>query len=581
MKRQHTTLRKPTSLSSTTSRNTRLKKGLLYGGISLLGVIIAVQLAYPANWTKPFEVIDGNTIGGMKQDTAARIITQATEQTKVPVFFGEQTKARLEPSVSQLTESIVTDQAMKDANYSWWLRLVPTSILWAHTLSSPSVEVMPSKEKVDQYITDELGETCDVTPINATIKEKDSELVLVPSEAGGTCKLDDVRTALMKDSFRSHQDNTQKVAMNMIPPTLTNESAQKTLDTLKQQLGKGVAVDVGEEKVTLDTTALQSWLEFTAEGNELLVAVNPEKAKDTLEAAVGKKVAKPASVVTITTHDFQEVSRAGGSQGAALNVAGTGTNIAAFLMAKEEAIPVVITPIEAPKKYIRTYSSSDVGLSALMKNFAEDNLGTYGVSLIELSGNRRRASFNDAKKFTTASTYKAFVAFSVLKRVEAGQMSWGDQVASGRTLSKCFDDMIVLSDNACAEALVKRIGYRSLTNDAASIGATNTSFVDAESYKTTAGDLSLLMAQLETGQLPINGDSRGRFLGALKRNVYRQGIPAGASGAVADKVGFLDGLLHDTAIVYSPQGTYVLTIMTDGSSWGKIAELTKKIEALR
>ena len=67
----------------------------------------------------------------------------------------------------------------------------------------------------------------------------------------------------------------------------------------------------------------------------------------------------------------------------------------------------------------------------------------------------------------------------------------------------------------------------------------------------------------------------------MKRNVYRQGIPAGASGTVADKVGFLNGLLHDAAIVYSPKGTYVLVILTNGSSWANIAELTKKIEALR
>ena len=41
------------------------------------------------------------------------------------------------------------------------------------------------------------------------------------------------------------------------------------------------------------------------------------------------------------------------------------------------------------------------------------------------------------------------------------------------------------------------------------------------------------------------------------------------------------GLLHDAAIVYSPSGTYVLVIMTDGSSWAEIAALTRKIEELR
>ena len=67
----------------------------------------------------------------------------------------------------------------------------------------------------------------------------------------------------------------------------------------------------------------------------------------------------------------------------------------------------------------------------------------------------------------------------------------------------------------------------------------------------------------------------------FKANVYRKGIPAGTNGTVANKVGFLNGLLHDAAIVYGSNSKYVLAIMTDGSSWNNIAELTKRIEQFR
>ena len=68
----------------------------------------------------------------------------------------------------------------------------------------------------------------------------------------------------------------------------------------------------------------------------------------------------------------------------------------------------------------------------------------------------------------------------------------------------------------------------------------------------------------------------------MKENVYVSGIPTGVPGAtVADKVGFMDGLLHDAAIIYSTKGDYVLIIMTNGSSWGNIAALAKEIEAAR
>ena len=166
--------------------------------------------------------------------------------------------------------------------------------------------------------------------------------------------------------------------------------------------------------------------------------------------------------------------------------------------------------------------------------------------------------------------------------MDAGKWKWTDaNISSGRNLATCFDDMIVKSDNACAEALLKKLGYSELTKDINALGLKSSGFVAGDTPHTTAADLALLLSKLQGGSLPIKSESRTRLLDAMKRNVYRQGIPAGASGQTADKVGFLWGLLHDAAIVYSPKGTYVLVIMTDDSTWGNIAELTRKIEALR
>ena len=218
-----------------------------------------------------------------------------------------------------------------------------------------------------------------------------------------------------------------------------------------------------------------------------------------------------------------------------------------------------------------------------MQQYAADHPGVFGVSMVELSGQNRRANYNETKVFTTASTYKLFVAYSTLKRVESGTWNWTDaNIAGGRNLSTCFDDMIVKSDNACAEALLTKIGFSTITSEAREIGCTSTTFLNKDGIKTTPADLSLFLAQLRMGQILTQQTSRDRLLDAMARNVYRKGIPAGLSGiTVADKVGFMDGLLHDASIVYSPTGNYVLVIMTDGSSWSAIADLAAKIQALR
>jgi beta-lactamase class A len=140
--------------------------------------------------------------------------------------------------------------------------------------------------------------------------------------------------------------------------------------------------------------------------------------------------------------------------------------------------------------------------------------------------------------------------------------------------------MIIKSDNPCAEALLQKIGFREITDEAKKIGLKNTTFLEGDRPLTSAGDLAVFLATLESGQM-LQPASRAKLLDAMKRNIFRQGIPAGANGQVADKVGFLDNFLHDAAVVYSPNGTYVLSVMSEDSSWAKIAELTRAIEKLR
>ena len=114
------------------------------------------------------------------------------------------------------------------------------------------------------------------------------------------------------------------------------------------------------------------------------------------------------------------------------------------------------------EQYTRSYSPTDAGLSALLANYAKDHTGTYGISLVELDGKKRRADSDGDKKFVTASTYKLFVAYSVLKRIDGGTRSWD-------TDADCFNKMISQSDNACAESLQTSLGGGSISKGAGTI----------------------------------------------------------------------------------------------------------------
>jgi len=228
------------------------------------------------------------------------------------------------------------------------------------------------------------------------------------------------------------------------------------------------------------------------------------------------------------------------------------------------------TPADAP--------AFNGDLNSYLDELAASYPGDISISVTELGGAGRSGSSSGAESRVSASTYKLFVAYGILSRVESGELSWDDTVDGGRDRATCLRDMISVSDNPCADVFRDEIGWEGLRDIAAETGGPATDFIPAYA-RTSANDLTAFLTRLESGSLSISSESRTRLLSAMEGNIFRQGIPAGSAGAVLNKVGFLDGYLNDAAIVRHPQGTYVLSIMSEGSDWGSISSITRQIEA--
>ena len=217
-------------------------------------------------------------------------------------------------------------------------------------------------------------------------------------------------------------------------------------------------------------------------------------------------------------------------------------------------------------------------LNTYLQELADAYPGSISISLQELSGQQRSAATGGQTSRVTASTYKLYVAYSIIRQVESDALSWTDSISGGRDLAQCFQDMIVVSDNPCPEEIGADIGWDTIYSDAAAAGATSTGQGEG-AIVTTADDLSLILVRLETGQLNISEAGHQQLREALGANVHRLGIPAGSTGQVLNKPGWIDGYVHDAAIVRHPQGSYVLSIMSEGSSWQSVASISSGIEA--
>lgn len=230
-------------------------------------------------------------------------------------------------------------------------------------------------------------------------------------------------------------------------------------------------------------------------------------------------------------------------------------------------------------------SVSSKGLQDVLDDWTAVHGSGYRVVVRSLDSKSVAASYKDKVATIPASTYKLFVSYAAYHSAEKGTLSLDTALENGLTIEQCIEEAIVSSDNDCAESIGDYIGWETIDTIDAKAGFADT---DIDNYDTdgsytgdkqsTASDVAELLTELYRGKL-LNAVHTDALLGYMKRQVYRTGIPAGSLGVVvADKVGFLDGLTHDVAIVYAPKGSYVLVIMsTMGSNWANIKDLSEDI----
>ena len=555
------------------------KKQLLVSGGVLLAIIIIGQLLYPTDRLLPFAKLDSVAAGGWTKSDAVWELENRITKQDLPVYRGEEDEVYLESHAADIGIEVDAEGAVKEVDYPWYMRLVPSSLLWYGNFQAVSTyEYSFDEVKTREFIKTKLS-GCNLAPQNASLEYRDKALHVLEANNGGQCEASEVITAA--DALRPvvSRQSELKFPATITEPKVTDEDAEK-LKTELESFDDKLILTAADKEVAIGRSDILSWLVFDNSKDALKYSLDKSKTDKFFGASVTPMVSATPGITRVTTRDFTEVSRTNGAMGRTLNSDATRQSILEVLKGDEDRAVAVTTPVTPKVEYTRTYSSSDTGISALIQQFSQDNPGTYGVQYIEMNGKKRRAGHNESQKFITASTYKLYVAYSTLKRVESGKWKWNDQVVNGQNLSTCFDKMIANSDNPCAEALYSKIGYQAVINEARALGLNNT-VLDRDGQKTSAGDLATFLGGVYSGTIDINADSRSRLINAMKRNVFRQGIPAGANGTVADKVGFLNGLFHDASIVYSGRGDYVLVVMTDGASWGKIAELTRKLESIR
>ena len=225
----------------------------------------------------------------------------------------------------------------------------------------------------------------------------------------------------------------------------------------------------------------------------------------------------------------------------------------------------------------------DAELERLITSWAQTHPGSYGISVREINGTQRYASYQPDTKFIAASTYKLFLTYAVMNDIEQGKHTLNSVISTGQTVNQCLDLMLLKSDNACTKPLGQLVGWPAIDTFIQANGFANTQIDNygprsSRDKLTTAADLSEFMWRLHHKQL-MNAEHTQAILDRMKKQVWRERVPAGVPTGieVADKPGWLGPIENDAAIVYGTKSTYVITIVSSGSSAANLAALSKSV----
>lgn len=554
----------------------RYKLPLLGAAGILLVLILAVQFLYPSDKALPRARLVGQPAGGKTREELAQRINESFESAELELKAGDKSKKIALREIGATVEAEVT--ADKMLSYPWWQRLIPLSFI----IKSPEAKtfyVSLSSEQLS-VVGEALAKELSYPAEDAKLTIADGALATTAAKPGHEVRAESVTKTLNDADFHF---GTTVIALETEEhaPAITDDDIAGIRGQAEKILQREIVVVAEDGKeFKPEPSDITSWLAVALTNqNKPELVTNPEQITAYINGLNDEVGVRPGTAKA-TMIDGQEVSRTNAPSGLAIASDELQEGIKNALL--EESAPrrlnARMVTVAPNVEYVRNYTSTEKGLRAYIEYLTTSENVRIAVS--EIGGKNWSAYGRGDEQTVSASTYKLYVALMLFKQISEGKLQWGSKVLDSDT-NTCLERMIVQSDNPCAEEFIRMFDGRQINAYLYSKGISRGTTVITEDglARTTASDLQKALRGIEDGNW-LSSSDRTKLLELMGRQRYRSGIPAGSSGTVYDKVGFLLDYIHDAAIVKHPKGTYTIAVLTKGYSWSKVAEITNKIEQI-
>jgi beta-lactamase class A len=227
--------------------------------------------------------------------------------------------------------------------------------------------------------------------------------------------------------------------------------------------------------------------------------------------------------------------------------------------------------------------------------------GGAGLWIGDAKTNKPLYGHDADEPIITASLYKLGLLAEAERRVEAGELRYGDiitidaeditedgsfEVAGTElTLDEALEVMITISDNGAALALWHMLGADNVNATLRAAGINDFHVFEdwgVDDNVATPAAIGTLLTLLAKREL-ISASASDRMVARLSRQQINDRLPAALPEGVvvAHKTGNLPGLTHDAGIIFTPSGPRVVVAMTwdafDSDAYAFIANVASTV----
>lgn len=235
----------------------------------------------------------------------------------------------------------------------------------------------------------------------------------------------------------------------------------------------------------------------------------------------------------------------------------------------------------------------------------EGTKGTYGIVIKNLKTNENY-SFNEHVRYDAASLYKLWIMATTYEQIKNGTLKEDDVLSEDvKTLNEkhkiasesaelqegtitlsvndALNKMITVSENYPALLLSAKIRLSKVASFLEMNGFNESSIgISGDMPQITASDIALFFEKLYKLEI-IDKEYSNKILQLLKAQRLNNKIPKYLPDniTIAHKTGELDLFTHDGGIVYTPNGDYIIVVLSKSDSPSgaedRIAQVSKAV----